>query len=432
MCGRPATATLLIGSLAAQSVSLLDAARGDHLRLPPRGGVAAPADHLFSKASMVTLHDALEYRDLGLAVIPAIGKRPAVSWKDFQRTAPTESHLRRWFGDDDQPAIAVLNGEPSGGLVCRDFDDMHAYDRWAKKYPEHARQLPTAATPRPGRHVYCQADMQQVRSVAGSAIIHLGDGELRGGGITLLPPSVIKPGAQYRWLTPPSGSIPAIDLAAAGLMPPVQHRGHRERRRTQRTQGHSGTAALNDSPVSETIQYAIAATLPVRAGERHRRLFDLARELKAIPALASADLARLKPIVRSWHQAALPIIGTKPFDETWLDFAEAWDKVKFPKGQGPMCMIFSRARDADPPPVAAEYETSGVKLLIRLCRELQRYHGTNPFHLDCRTAAELLGVEHTAAWRWLKLLQHDRVIRLESTGSRASRRANCYRYLHEL
>ena len=77
-------------------------------------------------------------------------------------------------------------------------------------------------------------------------------------------------------------------------------------------------------------------------GKRHRRLFDLARELKAIPALASADLARLKPIVRNWHQAALPIIRTKPFDETWLDFAESWDKVRFPKGQGPMCTIFSR------------------------------------------------------------------------------------------
>ena len=89
-------------------------------------------------------------------------------------------------------------------------------------------------------------------------------------------------------------------------------------------------------------------------------------------------------------------------------------------------------RNADLPPVAADYETPEVKLLISLCRELQRHHGTNPFHLDCRTAGELLGAGHTAAWKWLRLLQHDKVIRLESSGSLASHRANSYRYLHEL
>ena len=51
---------------------------------------------------MVTLHQAIEYRDRGFAVIPAIGKQGAVPWRDFQRTAPTESHLRQWFGDDDR------------------------------------------------------------------------------------------------------------------------------------------------------------------------------------------------------------------------------------------------------------------------------------------------------------------------------------------
>ena len=146
----------------------------------------------------------------------------------------------------------MLNGEPSGGLVCRDFDDMDAYEHWATKYPE----LGTAPYGgNPAAWAACLLPSGHAAGTVGcrATIISLGDGELRGGGIALLPPSVIKPGAQYRWLTPPSGSIPAIDLATAGLMPAVQHRGHRERRRTQRAQGHSGTAALNDLPVSESI-----------------------------------------------------------------------------------------------------------------------------------------------------------------------------------
>ena len=97
-------------------------------------------------------------------------------------------------------------------------------------------------------------------------------------------------------------------------------------------------------------------------------------------------------------------------------------------------MIFARANagEADLPEAAQEYETRQIKLLVRLCRELQRYHGGEPFHLDCRTAGKLLGVDHATAWRWLQLLHHDRIVEKVSVGSQASRRANRYRYLHEV
>ena len=46
--------------------------------------------------------------------------------------------------------------------------------------------------------------------------------------------------------------------------------------------------------------------------------------------------------------------------------------------------------------------TTGTnQLLVGICRELQRRAGDAPFFLGCRTAAELLGVEHNTAARWL-------------------------------
>lgn len=81
------------------------------------------------------------------------------------------------------------------------------------------------------------------------------------------------------------------------------------------------------------------------------------------------------------------------------------------------------------PKIAAEYEQSDLRLLVALCRELQRACGDGPFYLSCRTAGTLLNVTHTTAWRWLFLLEQDDVIRVVSRGSQQSKKASRYRYL---
>jgi hypothetical protein len=46
----------------------------------------------------------------------------------------------------------------------------------------------------------------------------------------------------------------------------------------------------------------------------------------------------------------------------------------------------------------------GLRLLIAVCRELQRVSGEREFLLSCRTAGNLLGVNHVTAARYLFLL----------------------------
>jgi hypothetical protein len=153
--------------------------------------------------------------------------------------------------------------------------------------------------------------------------------------------------------------------------------------------------------------------------------------LKSIPEFAAADPRELRRVVRRWHDQALPHIGTKPFDDCWFDFLYAWKKVEFPLGAEPMAQIFATAVRSELPAAAARYERPELRLLVALCRELQRATGKGPFYLSCRTAGRLLGVDHMRAWRWLAGLADDGVLQETQKGGRAgtARQASRYRYV---
>ena len=120
------------------------------------------------------LEVALEHDRRGWCIIPIRPgtKKPACrTWRQYQTARPNEEALRQWFGEGEPKSLAVIMGEVSGGLVCRDFDQMEGYLRWAAEYPDLAATLPTVATSR-GRHVYCLGGEKKITKLA--------DGELRG------------------------------------------------------------------------------------------------------------------------------------------------------------------------------------------------------------------------------------------------------------
>jgi hypothetical protein len=94
-----------------------------------------------------------------------------------------------------------------------------------------------------------------------------------------------------------------------------------------------------------------------------------------------------------------------------------------------MTKVFELAKHAQTPRAALRYEQDGLRLLVALCRELQRVSGDKPFFLACRTAGGLLGVKHVTAWRWLTLLAHDKIVDEVEKGDKLKRRASRYRYL---
>jgi hypothetical protein len=168
--------------------------------------------------------------------------------------------------------------------------------------------------------------------------------------------------------------------------------------------------------------------LPTGPGRRNRQVFQLARAIKALPELAVMDPNDLRPIVQQWHALALPNIGTKEFTETWIDFLQAWPRVKIPKG-ATMVSIMQKALEVPMPKAAERYEGEPIRRLVALCKQLHLEANYEPFFLSCRTAAELLGVSHVQANRWLFLLDHDGVIEQVNKGDRGRRKAAEYRYL---
>jgi hypothetical protein len=392
------------------------------------------------------LEAALVYHRRGWSVIAiAAGtKKPpkGFRWQRFQKTRPTEQELWEWFDGGDELGLAVILGPVSGGLVCRDFDVMETYNAWANSQQDLAATLPTVATAR-GRHVYFVANVDKITKLA--------DGELRGAGYCVLPPSRHPSGSTYKWRVPlPDGPLPWVDdVVADGLVSaPVTENNGDNREILRATEGNRASEVGSGASVASVslcykgggassltldpnIEKVILQELPARIGRRNEQVRELARALKAIPLLADAPGDNLEPLVRHWHRLGVEkgVIGTVPFEESWIDFLRIWPIVKFPKGAEPMVAIFANAKQAVPPRAADKYESQDIRLLIALCRELQKAAGDRPFFLSCRTAGRLLGVSHVAAWRWLFLLQHDHVIDEVEKGDPGKRRASRYYYL---
>ena len=402
------------------------------------------------------LQAALEYRRRGWSVIPMrmAEKRPAKRWRRYQKQLASDSTVRRWFKNDEL-GVAVVFGSVSGGLASRDFDTMEAYDQWAAEHPDLARELPTVATHR-GRHVYFRVTTEDARGVRqalgknpdATGALHLGDGELRlgVGCYSVLPPSRHPRGSQYGWLVPlPVGDLPLVDPLEAGLVD-RQTCDRVDRVLQSRTEavesgeGVKGAAvksdgllantdlALDEVTLDDQVDRAIAGALPAGPGQRHRKIFEFARALKAIPPLAGCQACDCRAQVEAWHRRARPFIRTKAFEETWIDFLQCWDNVRYPKGEEPMAQVFDRAC-ANIPEAAEVYDQSEVQRLVSLCRELQRSAGNNPFYLACRKAGELLGVGRDKAHRWLFLLMQDRLLEEVCKGDFKTGRASRYRYL---
>ena len=263
------------------------------------------------------LDDALAYAAREWSILPVgADKKPAIrKWKRWQSEPADEKQLRKWFNKVGLHGMAVVCGPVSGGLVVRDFDTMDAYNRWAREHIELAGQLPTVATAR-GRHVYFRNSLDRIITVESNGE-H--EGELRGAGYVLLPPSRHPSGATYRWTVAlPEGPIRHVeDPAAAGLVSagllqlqaaPVQQREQRQQRQTEITQD---MACGGEGENGRLIQDIIGATQPRTVGQRNRAVFELARALKAVPTLHDADPRELQAIVVEWHE------GNGPMDRLW-------------------------------------------------------------------------------------------------------------------
>jgi hypothetical protein len=375
--------------------------------------------------ALSVLDSARWYHGLGWSIIPIRNgtKKPAVPWKKYQSERADLDQLKCWFEQDGHTSLAVVLGAVSGNLVCRDFDCLSAFDAWYAEHAEVAKSLPMVNTPRPGRHVYVRCMSQLPTEHQG-----VGLGEFRAeGAYCLLPPSLNANGKSYEWLKPPGTAIPIVDPVQLGLLS-VRHSRHSQ---LMSLKEDSAVSAVTTAPTvsQEAIQHAICLTLPDGPGQRNAKIFEFARQLKAIPELCGLAAFDLKSHMRLWHAAATPFIKTKAWEESWSDFQNAWSRARIPAGESSFEQLLKNVKSLSIPPCAEEYDQLEVHCLVALCRESQRLVGDAAFFLGARTAGDALGVDKSSAARWLKMLCEDRVLRLVQPGTLNSHQASEYRYI---
>jgi len=178
-----------------------------------------------------------------------------------------------------------------------------------------------------------------------------------------------------------------------------------------------------------SVDDVIAQTLPAKQGQRNACILRLARGLKFDAKMADRPFADLKAVVRRWQAQALPVIGTKDFDETWADFTHAWPKARIPLRFKAEVWAMGRAKAEPLPAVAGNYDNPTVRLLFGICWHLASLHLERRFFLSSHSAGALLGLSHDRVLRWLNMLCADGVLKLLERGNQL--RANRYRYCHD-
>jgi hypothetical protein len=91
--------------------------------------------------------------------------------------------------------------------------------------------------------------------------------------------------------------------------------------------------------------------------------------------------------------------------------------------------VLATVRAAPLPAAADAYHVEALRLLVGVCRELQRLAGDRPFFLGCRDAGRLLAIPFQKAASYLRRLCADSVLSRTSKGNRITGKASEYRYL---
>jgi len=352
------------------------------------------------------LTEAIRYGERGLFVSPCGGdKRPIGGWK-----AATDhtGQIRELWAKYPNANVGLATG-PEAGLLVVDIDekrggDVDDIERRYGRLPE----TPMVQTGR-GSHIYFAHPAAAIRGTkdrvaAGVEIKSAGQG-------VIAPPSRHPSGKRYAW---------EVDLNDAELAPApdwlIEHTDALQNDRDD---------SFYSVPFCNTVDDAIVRSVPRVEGERHYRIFHFARLLKAMPAYAEADPRSLRSEFRRWWDSARRVMRTQEWEDSWLDFINAWPDA-WPLREDRVMTALKDAEAKPMPEAAGEYDCPTMMRLIALCRELQQAAGDQPFYLSCAKAEEVLDIDRMKAWRRLKLLVADGVLELVEKGTKV--RASRYRY----
>lgn len=159
--------------------------------------------------------------------------------------------------------------------------------------------------------------------------------------------------------------------------------------------------------------------IPKKIGERHKKLFLLARWYKGREP--EATLEQKLALVESWFSAYENVIGSKDFGLSWAEFRLAWDNVEYPHGAALSGVLNDLPKVPHIPGLIAY--GNKAQHLMQICLGLQIRANDREFFLSCRIAGELIGLHYTDAATLLRAFVSEGWLELvaKGAGSHASR-----------
>ena len=180
-----------------------------------------------------------------------------------------------------------------------------------------------------------------------------------------------------------------------------------------------------------TVEQAVEMALPDKVHQNNDCLFTLARAVKTME-IESGQFTptQLRDVFSQWYDQATQFLRPEQSrDEYMVQFLNAYASARVPFGEGVVSQAWKAAREKPLPPEAVElFEDATSRLVVALCRELQRIAGQEPFYLSARTLQRLLHQDgHATAARWLKSLCVLAILAVAEPATAV--RATRYRYL---
>ena len=388
-----------------------------------------------SEKQQKLLKQALEYDKAGINVMVAYyrGKSPpkGIEWKPYQNKRVLPEQLHEWFGDGKWRNMSGISGSISSGLTVVDFDAEEIYHRWAKKYSDLAKRLPTVKSAR-GYHIYMRSNLTKDEIGVYPKI------DIKAKGLFSLPPSMHKSGVRYQWIIPlPEhvSELPLInphDWKLSDFTDGID--GTEGIDGTDGNEGTDGTDANdgkegndgNEGVLKELswgvlpheviclIEDAVEGTLPKQCGQRYFLIFLFCRMLKGIEHIKGRTAEELRFIAEYWHERALPNIKTKSIVMTLARFENGWRDAKFPPGEGKSLEIAAQAAFSSELVLPEFQGYSGdeiMRKLILLCLHLQLLAGPEGvWFVSTNKGPELFGVSHSWLATLLNTLNADKII----------------------
>ena len=185
--------------------------------------------------------------------------------------------------------------------------------------------------------------------------------------------------------------------------------------------------SVNSIRSVNSVHSVVRDTLPRNADGWRASLFKFTRALKFDCGMDGANMATIRPHVEEWHKEASAVMAVVPFSEVWGEVVTSWERAKHPAFYDPLSAALDTAREeGNTPPVPARvgYDEADVALAYRLLFWLTL--DDHRFFVSCRALGQRLGIDHTKAWRILRMFEADGIIVCLKRGKRP--KASRYRW----